>query len=107
MDAPTAWIVSVWVRRAATTAAMLGVVEEAVLAVGGTLDAFMPPNWYEQHIKPFLMTFESACSEAAALIERPGAVVAPKAGYAAPERRPLPGQRRLMYFSPGSIWTGP
>lgn len=50
---------TVWSRRAVTTAAMLGVVEEAVLSVGDTLAAFMPSSWYGQHITPFVATFEA------------------------------------------------
>lgn len=50
---------TVWERRAGTTAAMLGVVEEAVVSVGGALDVFMPPNWYVEKVKPFLVAFEA------------------------------------------------
>lgn len=49
----------VWERRAATTSAMLPVVEEAVISVGGALDPFLPPNLFEEHVKPFLDSFEA------------------------------------------------
>jgi hypothetical protein len=48
-----------WARRAATTASMLVVVEEAVMAVGDALGEFMPPGWYIEHVVPFLQTFEA------------------------------------------------
>ncbi len=48
-----------WIRRAGTTAAMLAVVEESVIAVGDALQAFLPQGWYSQRVKPFLETFEA------------------------------------------------
>jgi hypothetical protein len=48
-----------WARRAATTAAMLVIVEEAVMAVGDPLGEFMEPGWYLDHVLPFLRTFEA------------------------------------------------
>jgi hypothetical protein len=48
-----------WARRAARTASMLVVVEEAVMAVGDALGEFMPPGWYIKNVVPFLQTFES------------------------------------------------
>lgn len=50
---------SVWVRRAATTAAMVGVVEECVQAVGDALQAFHPAGWYGENVKPFVESFEA------------------------------------------------
>jgi hypothetical protein len=50
---------TVWVRRAATTAAMVGVVEEAVQAVGDALQAFHGPGWYRQEVQPFVESFEA------------------------------------------------
>jgi hypothetical protein len=46
-----------WGRRAATTATMLVIVEEAVMAVGDALGEFMSPVWYTEHIGPFLEAF--------------------------------------------------
>lgn len=48
-----------WGRRAVTTAAMLAVVEESVMSVGDALSPFFPGGWYDEHIKPFLTTFET------------------------------------------------
>lgn len=48
-----------WARRAATTAAMLVIIEEAVMAVGDALGEFMEPGWYVEHVLPFLRTFEA------------------------------------------------
>ena len=49
----------VWARRAVTTAAMLPVVEEAVLFVGDALAQFMAPGWYGEHVVPFVQTFDA------------------------------------------------
>jgi hypothetical protein len=49
----------VWARRAVTTAAMLPVVDESVIAVGDALAQFMPPGWYSEHVVPFVQTFEA------------------------------------------------
>jgi len=50
---------TVWLRRAGTTAAMLPVVEESVMLVGDALARFLPPDWYEQRVGPFLLSFEA------------------------------------------------
>jgi hypothetical protein len=50
---------TVWHRRAVTTAAMLVVVEEAVVSVGDALGELMPPQWWIEHIKPFIEAFEA------------------------------------------------
>jgi hypothetical protein len=46
-----------WLRRAGTAAAMLGVVEECVIAAGGCLSGFLPDGWYAEKVKPFLEAF--------------------------------------------------
>lgn len=48
-----------WLRRAGTAAAMLGVVEECVISVGGCLSGFLPDGWYAEKVKPFLETFRA------------------------------------------------
>jgi len=48
-----------WIRRAATTAAMVAVAEEAVESVGGALAWFFGPSWYPEHVKPLLASFEA------------------------------------------------
>lgn len=50
---------TVWQRRAATAAAMLPVVGEAVVSVGDALGEFMPPQWWISHVKPFVDAFET------------------------------------------------
>ena len=50
-------LTTVWHKRAVTTAAMLVVVEEAVVSVGDALGELMPPQWWIEHIKPFLEAF--------------------------------------------------
>lgn len=49
----------VWERRAATVAAMVGVVEECVTTVGGALALFYGPGWFERRIKPWRESFEA------------------------------------------------
>jgi hypothetical protein len=48
-----------WLRRAGTAAAMLGVVEECVISIGGCLSGFLPDGWYAEKVKPFLETFRA------------------------------------------------
>lgn len=48
---------SSWIRRAGTTAAMLAVIEESVMAVGDALQPFLPDGWYSEKVKPFLDAF--------------------------------------------------
>ena len=48
-----------WLRRAATTAAMILVVEECVLSVGGSFSHVMPDGWFLSHVKPFTDAFEA------------------------------------------------
>jgi hypothetical protein len=43
-----------WLRRAGTTASLLAVVEEGVLAVGDGLGRFYGPGWYEENVKPLI-----------------------------------------------------
>jgi hypothetical protein len=50
---------SVWLRRAATTAAMVGKVEEGVQAVGDALGLFYGPAWYAREVRPFIEGFEA------------------------------------------------
>ena len=46
-----------WLRRAGTTAALLPVVEECVMAIGSGLAVFYGPDWYERQVKPLLESF--------------------------------------------------
>lgn len=48
-----------WIRRAGTTAPMLAVVEESVIAVGDALQPFLPEGWYAQRVTPFFEAFQA------------------------------------------------
>lgn len=48
-----------WERRAITTAAMLAVVEEAIMSVGDGLSPFFPDGWYADRVRPLLDALEA------------------------------------------------
>jgi hypothetical protein len=48
-----------WVRRAATTASLVSVVEETTISVGDALSHFQSAGWYEDQVKPFIQSFEA------------------------------------------------